>query len=91
VTTIMAVAADGPFMGGAAEPLASNNTAFLTEITHQARCIVAVRRLKSVPAGAASGIVNVQRGAHATDEDVEREALFYVNRDGSARSTDRIG
>lgn len=104
-STVLVCSADSPFLSAAVPgsetsqpPIEVETAAFLTQQAHAARYVMSVRDLETGAAKDVSGVLRVTRGVCAYDdggddgewEEVrEMEALYLVQRDGSAKVFDR--
>lgn len=95
--TILTLSADSPLIHAStfdrqnATPLETEHAAFAVGLSHQARIVMQLRNLETGAASDVSGVLRVSKGGAwegdeiSAEENLEKEVLYFVQRDGGVR------
>ena len=92
---VITTRADASLLHSHQTPLEIAHAAFTMSVTHQARVVMSLRELDTGAAKDISGVLRITRGGEDTEDGgkmqglEEREYLYHVGADGSARVFDR--
>lgn len=92
--TVLTLATDAPLThnastsGGLATPIETEHAALVIGLAHRARSVMQLRTLDTGAAKDVSGVLRISRGGglNASEESLEeREALYFIQRDGGVK------